>query len=312
MIKKLFIITKMSDLLMGEILTSKNKGELANVLTTEVDSHNKLLDMGVKSFLCPHDKLTQKEHDRKFAKDFMPGILGNSKFYKTDLNLSEVLSIDRLRFWYYYGERLKGFIDGFSPDAIVASLDIYAPYLVPREFEGEVVLVKTHEIIDPIMRDIIPFISPSKIIVSTDREAEFLRSISGERIEIVSSGIQRQRPVISPEVLNAYRKRYFVPEQVIAVHQQYDYLLDFLDKGTHHTLCAVSPNVEETIYATYLPKRSVLSFDVATKVSDKFVFLGFWDESLYWQLPEHISIYVFNPFGNSLVHTLPLPEGVTI
>lgn len=302
---KLFFVYTLSDLLLEEIIKSQASGEKAVVVCTTNEIQNRLADINITAFKVLPDRKSQKEHDKWFASEFMPGVFADTVFVKTTFPVWEAESIDRLRFWAANWQQIREFIGNFSPEEIVIPLDYYNPFILDHD---NITAVKTHEIVSPLSRDILPNMPFKKIIVSTNREHDFVKSIVGERVEVVSREINRQRPVVSQNRIDAFIAQYGVRENVFVFDKQYTWMLT-RKAGQAKTFIAVDQRSEELL-SIYRPDAEIFSLAIAGTIAKKFIFIGGFNEAMYWRIPSHIDVYVWDHNNIELTNTLPLPTGV--
>ena len=191
---KLFVVTKLSDYIIHELLDSPNSLMITNVpsVAEEVRSFGI-----VPQLLSIEQKFTAKETDRLFYDEFMPGRLSG-----IDINgmpIYEALSIDRLKFW-FNGDpaaRLVDIVSMLDFDELIISMDMwnYLPWavadLVDCPVTGiKVAMLRTREFCDYYRHAHI-----DTAIVSFLDEKELLESIDPTKKVISGTARPKRRPV---------------------------------------------------------------------------------------------------------------------
>jgi hypothetical protein len=220
---KLFLITRNSELIVEEIIKSSVSGEQALVVTPSMSIAQSLTQYnGIQGYIIPGESLSQGEHDSRFYKKYMPGILDSIKLQGTNLSTHEFMGIDRLRFWCSWNSDLKEFLDSLSIDEIIYSLDFYSPLYLPSDVKKKTA-VKTHDLISPIAKDILPRLDATKLIVSTDFETNIIKTWT-KRYEVESRGINKSRPKTSQSMVDSFQGIFGSKDNLFVFDKQYEWI----------------------------------------------------------------------------------------
>jgi hypothetical protein len=191
----LFLITSLSDLMIQYLLLENNNGDVL-VVTPRQDVAKLLSEFGINTFFLSTDKyLDVKDRDREFKELAMPGVFSDTVFDGTDLPAWQVLSIDRLKFWYIpENEIFLDFIDSSNLDKVYVSFDIGSALPIPvmllaDKREAHCVAVKTEPIKTIEIFDMIPFLTFNEYLVNEKEDVRFLKNAGvQENITVISKG----------------------------------------------------------------------------------------------------------------------------
>lgn len=96
----LILITAHDELALDYFIEEYNRSECI-VIATEAGAHKRAKEAGLPSQLVTSVLAeSPRERDKCFADLAMNGVFGDTKFLGTELDIADVLSIDRLSFWY--------------------------------------------------------------------------------------------------------------------------------------------------------------------------------------------------------------------
>jgi len=146
--RSLFVITTISQLMVDTVIHEHNENDVT-VVTPYNSVAQDMLNLGISCFLLEEKIMGVSEKDKIFADEMMPGtMMSFGNFPNTDLPVWEVLSLDRLKFWFDYGARDNlNFIGAIDYDRVYVSLDLDNPYpwnICPDD--AEYIAIKTNSI----------------------------------------------------------------------------------------------------------------------------------------------------------------------
>jgi hypothetical protein len=182
----LFLITSLSDLMMELLLFEHSRGDVI-VVTPRQDIVKLLSEFGIDLFFLSTDKyLGVEERDKRFKNLAMPGVFKDVVFGGTELPAWQVLSIDRLKFWYVpENEMYLDFIDSSDWDRVYVSFDIGSALPIPvmnlAEKRGAYsYAVKTEPIKTIEIFDIIPLLTFNEYLVDEQEDIRFLENAGAQ------------------------------------------------------------------------------------------------------------------------------------
>lgn len=187
---KLFVITKLSDLLIDQIVTSP---DCLVVCTPAIEPQ--ITPLGARTIIIRQRGQTPSQRDRRFNSVAMPGVLDGVMFPDSDLPLWKTLSIDRLRFWFdsnYDDKEVLAQVTEFSELIVSFDMGSYIPWVFVNEARKRgvhVIGVKVVSLFDVNTFDYLRNKPVDALVVSTDEEARAVRS---HGIGAISYGIERE------------------------------------------------------------------------------------------------------------------------
>lgn len=125
----LILITTHDELALDCFVEEYNRNECV-VISTEAGAHRRAKEVGLPSQLITSVLAeSPRERDECFAELAMPGVFEDIKFASTDLDVADVLSIDRLSFWYggVNAGNIADMILALDWQRLVTVLDIHHP-----------------------------------------------------------------------------------------------------------------------------------------------------------------------------------------
>lgn len=125
----LFCITTSSDLMIQTLIEQHNRNEVLVVTPYQYIKTN-IDRLDIPCILLRQQNIEIEEADRVFAKTMMPGwYMKDAVFTGTSLGIADVISLDRLKFWFDYSsdENIE-FIESLNYDETYVSLDLDSIY----------------------------------------------------------------------------------------------------------------------------------------------------------------------------------------
>ncbi len=203
----LFIITSLSQNMIDIINVEKSKGEII-IITPNKDFYDSYQELFPEIIFVGIDANHDGSNDNaEFARQFMPGVIGDLRIPKSKLEVWKALSIDRLRFWYRGNAyKYKELLESIDWKLCYTSLDMgsvmpmHAMWIARnRTFmknDTRIVAVKTEPIRTPEILDLAPLFTFDGYVVDTAEEAQFLRDIGTREdavIMVTGRGIPARR-----------------------------------------------------------------------------------------------------------------------
>jgi hypothetical protein len=246
----LFVITSLSDLMINRLLFEHSRGDII-VVTPRQDVADLLAQFGIDAFLLATDIHSDIEgRDRQFKELAMPGVFSDTAFDTSDLPVWQVLSIDRLKFWYTpESEIFLGFIDNLKWDKAYISLDIGSVLPISvmnlaKERGAYSYAVKTEPIKTIEILDMIPFLTFDEYLVDTKEDARFLENAGGE-VSVTEEKEQKHTEFLSKEKL---RDVLGIQENVTLS----GILFDKRDERQARTLLKIIDNQDKQIVVVFI------------------------------------------------------------
>ena len=177
----LFCITTSSDLMIQTLIEKYNRDEVLVVtpyqhIKAEVDK------LSIPCILLRHRNIDLIESETFFKQTMMPGdFMADETFSGTSLGLADVLSLDRLKFWFDHsaGENSR-FIESLNWDTAYVSLDLDSayPWIVSDMSDGTIRTcnaIKTNSIRTKEFVQYAKHLLFDAYLVGSEEDAEFLR-----------------------------------------------------------------------------------------------------------------------------------------
>jgi hypothetical protein len=200
---KLFVVDVVSDLMLETIFYYQSRYD-SIVVTPNYEfwvTYNNIIN---NMILCDY-KRTDDNVNSDFAKIAMPGVLEGYTIPGIDLPLWEVISIDRLRFWYRPSAVvLADLIEQMIWDEVLVSLDINNTSMltcmtIAKERGARSTAIKTGQLRSREMMDLVKIMTFDEYIVSYEDDEEFLSSLTDAKITVFASrSVERLKVMENP------------------------------------------------------------------------------------------------------------------
>ena len=178
----LFCITTSSDLMIQTLIEKHNRDEVL-VVTPYQHIKSEIDKLAIPCILLRHRNIDIVESETFFKQKMMPGDFMNGEtFSETTLGLADVLSLDRLKFWFdHSADSNNEFVELLDFDTTYVSLDLDNLYsLVVGGFASSVnVAVVTNSIRTPAFIRYVEYLNFDEYLVESEEDAEFLKKIMG-------------------------------------------------------------------------------------------------------------------------------------
>ena len=316
--KTLFVITEISDTFIELIIHERRRNQVT-VVTTLPETAQKLQELDIDSFLLRQKNMSVPEKDRLFAKHMMPGIMSEyGNFNDSDLQVWEVLSLDRLKFWFdHTADTNASFIDGFDADKIYVTLDMDSPYPWLFEYLGVYVIgVQTKPIRTPEFVLFSTLLDFTEYIVLSEEDEEFLKKINIQgKITNAEKNLKDGRKITDNQERESLKSKMGLSGKVCGV------FFDKRDEWQTRKFLSELSNCQVIVFPTDARSKELIdtvlynfSFLVHTSpisilACDEIVSFR-WDDNYFPEdLPDTFRIVDYNGFNQA---AFLAPEGVDV
>ena len=239
-------------------------------------------------------------------------------FNDSDLQVWEVLSLDRLKFWFdHTADTNASFIDGFDADKIYVTLDMDSPYPWLFEYLGVYVIgVQTKPIRTPEFVLFSTLLDFTEYIVLSEEDEEFLKKINIQgKITNAEKNLKDGRKITDNQERESLKSKMGLSGKVCGV------FFDKRDEWQTRKFLSELSNCQVIVFPTDARSKELIdtvlynfSFLVHTSpisilACDEIVSFR-WDDNYFPEdLPDTFRIVDYNGFNQA---AFLAPEGVDV